>query len=683
MYTNEELINYIKTIKPDYIESQNSMLYRDEVKKVFSKEELANIIISIDSKMHWDFYMNAFSYGRKDDRDIVILIAKKNPSFFNVLKDDMLFNFKTIIQEYENCYDIQEIKRPDFSTEIYSNELINYIITIKKLYKEHKLDKDELKYYYDLMTNLLIKKVANNKFYEDDIIIEVCGYILSNDVKISDFINNIDLSIEELFSIGKFKLNKFKGINVNTMRFVKKTYITNLLSILYSNNIKVSEEQEKGLIKMISILGYSNAENIIRYNHNILDILDNFYTIDLFNYDNIKKESFINLFMGKNINDPNSLLNTIYGEDFDIIKLNINYVFNCWDNIELRFQNQQIDSKTKFIKRLLSESKYLLKPDEYKLEGEIIEKCLDDRKFVHVSTDTLVNTLRSLYSNMKHNYIKSIPYVSGNYEKYHYETLLADDPKLFKMGSDTNCCFKLCGDATNFVEYCAVCPHGRVIHITDENNKTCAMIPILRNGNLILANSIESERFNDFSFMKKMFDILKLISDEFISISSKQESEKEHIMAVIIGNYKNQINRFLSLEKETELSFSTVSPLKDDLYFNGGGFDWTNYYISKRDDYNPSNVKRFESNTVYLDPRSEIIEIEYDELNEDIVKLINSISYEFDKEFIDVSNIQRIAFNKDWFVILTKDLNIIHKKVGNDPRAQLEYEERLNLYVIL
>ena len=69
------------------------------------------------------------------------------------------------------------------------------------------------------------------------------------------------------------------------------------------------------------------------------------------------------------------------------------------------------------------------------------------------------------------------------------------------------------------------------------------MIPFVRNGNVLLCNSIESINVKNIDYMRNIFDVAKTAFEQMINISSLNESKEESISLVLMGNYKNQIEK--------------------------------------------------------------------------------------------------------------------------------------------
>ena len=669
MYTNEEFIEYFKDNYPNYVNGEKIVIDNNFF-SILTKEELSRLLIVCDSDKRWYLSMYLFEYlTPKVIKDMIIYIIKNKPEMVNnIFATNNDLDEKCIFKIYETIYD-NDVYKIDDDIKYDEIDLYNYILCTRKKYEDYNLDEKDRKIFYDRMYMFLINKIKDN--IDGRIIDEIIGYILSNDIdnyKIYYSINYHE-KVEDYIAKGKFDIDKLAKINVDVLRETKKSNVVKLINMLSEKNIVIDDRIKNALIKMVYILGYDNIKKIIDYDKNLKSIFSSFYIINLEKYDNHKKESFINLFMGDNINDPNNLINTIYNDKYDLIKNNLNAVFNGWDSIMIRFKNQNLKTKTAFIYELLSESKYVLNPDEIKLEGKIIDTCVDNKQFVSNNSSQVIERLRYLYKEMKHNYQKTIPYVSGIYGNYSYEMLLADDPTLFIVGSNTKCCFKVYGDADSFIKYCVENKNARVLVIRDKRNDICAMAPMYRNGNLVVVNSIESNNVKDLSYMKEMFDILKRAGDEIIDISDKNEPEEEHISAVIIGNYKNQIDKFLNYEKAESLSNSKTEPLVENLYTNVKNC----YFVSKSSNYDSSKVHRFEPPNLYSDPRSDVLELEVEEINDGVRNIINSIAYESKEKMISLENAYRVTFNKDWYIILNKDYTVESEIVGNDERARIEY----------
>ncbi len=675
---------------------QNSFFLNDIdiVSKDFNEDEIINIHKCMDRNNIWYLYMYLYSYSLSSEiREMIMYIAKTSPNTINEIflnsRDNInqkLFETYSKLVKFDNNSNFQL----DINNIKFSFDFVNYLIFVKRKYKNRELTDKELAQYMIYARAFIIKRFFKDyKDIDENVINSVAMYILSDKVSISKLYNYYMYNgqISDIIGHGKFNIEKSKNINPCVIDKIKISYVSNILNILKNSNFDKFTHMNRDdliniIIKMIATINYQNTEKIFKEycdDIRILRIMYAFNDIDLSKCnDIIYKNSFINFIVGKNLNDKNSIINKMLDNDTDLAS-KLNFLFNYWEEIEKRFNKQTLYTKTAFIERLLSVSRIFFEADEYKLEGDIINSYIDNKWHQSLEIDDIIEEVRKTYKEMKHNYHKTIPYISGDYENYSYETLKADDPVLFSVGASTDNCFKIGGQATSFVKYCALNPNGRVVVIKDKKNNIVAMIPMVRNGNLVLCNSIESNYVNDPEFMKKMFEILKIIGDSFIQMSEEKEDKNTCIKAVLVGNYKNKIDEITDLEKESDLPFEVLSTNDALISSNLGGFDYDNYFVSKSQDYDYRDIKPFNSSIRYLDPRDEVLDLEVEQLNEEVVNLLNSIKYESCGNVIDTDNIYRVIFNKDWFILIDKNFNVESYIVGKDKRAYVEYNEYLSL----
>ena len=675
---------------------QNSFFLNDIdiVSKDFNEDEIINIHKCMDRNNIWYLYMYLYSYSLSSEiREMIMYIAKTSPNTINEIflnsRDNInqkLFETYSKLVKFDNNSNFQL----DINNIKFSFDFVNYLIFVKRKYKNRELTDKELAQYMIYARAFIIKRFFKDyKDIDENVINSVAMYILSDKVSISKLYNYYMYNgqISDIIGHGKFNIEKSKNINPGVIDKIKISYVSNILNILKNSNFDKLTHMNRDdliniIIKMIATINYQNTEKIFKEycdDIRILRIMYAFNDIDLSKCnDIIYKNSFINFIVGKNLNDKNSIINKMLDNDTDLAS-KLNFLFNYWEEIEKRFNKQTLYTKTAFIERLLSVSRIFFEADEYKLEGDIINSYIDNKRHQSLEIDDIIEEVRKTYKEMKHNYHKTIPYISGDYENYSYETLKADDPVLFSVGASTDNCFKIGGQATSFVKYCALNPNGRVVVIKDKKNNIVAMIPMVRNGNLVLCNSIESNYVNDPEFMKKMFEILKIIGDSFIQMSEEKEDKNTCIKAVLVGNYKNKIDEITDLEKESDLPFEVLSTNDALISSNLGGFDYDNYFVSKSQDYDYRDIKPFNPSVRYLDPRDEVLDLEVEQLNEEVVNLLNSIKYESCGNVIDTDNIYRVIFNKDWFILIDKNFNVESYIVGKDKRAYVEYNEYLSL----
>ena len=715
----EEIKKYIIERYPN-IEINNEYFFEEKVLKDFRLDIIVTKLVKLTSIQAFNLYMHVYAYGNANCiKEMLKYIVKENTDYF-INDNEDIYKDMNIIKEYTRLYKgkdftIEELKNIDIiNLENNSNKDnrfisfdINYyneLIIIQKLYSEKKIKYNDIlpfiEFTFEMLKNNFIKEYGNYDSKYDNYINEIISHLLIGNITpdtLFDSMNNSD-KIKNLLIAGKFKslIYQMKNIPIDIIYILNSKNINNI----YNDFLKIPEldkikkNYSEGKIKLIItnmtiLLGSDNVSKIIRhlpYDYLKVDrLFRSFLGIDLTNVKTNNKNitynnEFINLFMGDNINEPNSLLNLIY-EGKTVLADKLEGIYSYWEILDARYNAQPLDTRLSFLEKQFSNTKVILNPDEYLLEGDIINSYYDNRQFQNKNNIDLVEDIRKVYKGMKHNYQKTIPYVNGIYEGYYYETIRANDPSLFMMGSASGCCFKIGGDADSFVRYCADDVNGRVLAIKDKNGRIVAMAPIVRNGNLILCNSIESNMVRNIEFMKKMFKILEEAGNKMLDISSKVESERDKLKILLVGSYKNDLSEYSEYRKISYgmIDNKCLSPLDGSIYANMGGFDWDNYVIASNDDVLLSELRSFNSSIRYEDPRKEVLEVERENVNDNIKKLISSIYYEKTGQFLSIPSIEKVIFNDDWFIIIDNKYNCISAIVGDDPRSQMEYEEYLEL----
>lgn len=711
----EQIKSAILNMCPD-ARIENDLFLNEEVLKDFSLEDIAYRLSGLiygDNLYKYLYGDNSFDKFYSVRREMVKYIVINNIDYFSLDSKDLFYR-KNILMEYERLYGSLDFTLDDFkkcsednlknniNKNYYEFDLsyYNLFIMVQKLYKDGKIKIGDIKEFVDFNIDFLrrkfISEVANYDSKYDRYIYDIVSYFVMGNVSLIslDLCLISDNSIKNLLFVSKFGVScdNLNNIPIEVIGAISGKKLRKIYNIV-SNKFDFSNyfEREKLimiLFNMCVLLSDEVVNNIVRHlpfdEDAILRLFYCFLNIDLNDVKVIDNNifynrDFIKFFVGDSFMEPTSLLNLIYN-DKSILGNNIEELYYCFDKLCDKFREQKLLSRTAFFEQSFFESRVLVDPDEYKLEGSIINSYYDDRKYQELTFFEAVKRLRSVYKLMRHNYQKSIPYVSGDYKDYKYEMLRANDPSLFKMGSLCDCCFKLGGDASSFVEYCALDKNARVLCVNDDD-RVVAMIPMVRNGNLVLCNSIESKYKKDFNFMKDMFKILEIASNDIIKISSSKEGEDNVIGAVLIGNYINDVKKFGEYRAVSsfEIDDDCIELLEEGIYSNISAKYCGNYYISydKRFDY--KCFRRFDPDFIYDDPRSRVLELESEYITDDVKKCINSIYYELEKKVINFDDALKVIFNDDWFIFIDEKHKMISGIVGKDSRAMMEYQEYLEL----
>lgn len=715
---NREQINlYIKENYPNII-LKNQYFLEEMVLQDFSLDFIITKLSSLEGRDAFLLYMNLYQQGNIDSINEMIKYILKNNFEYFVQDDSAIYSEEKIIKEYTRMYSsenhsvdkLKEIeilniqKNQNFN---FSNLDINYyneLIIIQKLYKEKKIKYNDIIPFVELTFELLklhlIKIEGNYENKYNSYLNEIISHLLIGNIAPDIFYTCIKdyHKIKNLIVFSKFGniIPKLNNLPLDILGVLKGKQIKNIYEFLVKLPVidKLKNDYNYQdiiniIVNMTSLIDYENVDNIIKHLPNDKTKVDRLFTaflnIDLTKVkveDNkiIFNQDFIKMFMGDNLEEPNNLLNLIY-EGKTNLNDKLEFIYSYWDLLEERYNNQHLKTKLAFLEEVLKVNQVVLNPDEYLLEEGIINSYYDNPKFQHLKNINLIEEIREEYKKMKHNYQKTIPYVKGEMDGYNFETLKANDPNLFITGTSCDCCFKIGGDADSFVKYCAHNPNGRVLTIKNKRGNIVAMVPMVRNGNLILCNSIESRLINNDEFMKKMFEILEEAGNKILQISNQAEEKENSIKAILVGSYKNDISKFEKYRavKYGEIDDICLYPLDKTIYTNMGGFDFNNYIISSISNLNYNELRSFYPTTMYNEPRNEAIELEKEHITDKVKKLISSIAFESNNDILDFTNIEKIIFNEDWLIIIDKKYKISSYIVSKEPRAIEEYQEYLRL----
>lgn len=719
--THEQIKKIIQEKYPS-VKLKNELFFESYLE--FTLETIALKLSKLSNesanKLHTKFKL---SRNNPYMRDMLKYIIEENIDYFN--KVEGIIEEKEVIKEYTRLYlskyhTIEELKNINISANTEKNynfkefdiNYYNKLILIQHFLKSKEIKQTEISEFISFTKELLrqniINDITNYDVNYEKYINEIINHIILGNITPAELYSGIFSfnKINRLLLISKFKteLNELENNPIELISSIKGKQINNtyleFIVLEGYKQIKSKYSKENLLrifINMSVLLGYDNVTNIIRHlpkeEKKVIRLFEAFKDINLSkvkveNNRVIYNNELINFIIGNNLNEPNSLLNLIYNGQTSLSD-KIEKIYSSWETLDFRYKNQPLKTRLAFLEECLSTEKISLNPDEYRLEGQIINSYYDNKKNQYLKELPLIEEVRKEYSKIKHNYQKTIPYIKGTYGEYNYEMLQANDPNIFALGAASDNCFKIGGLADAFVKYCANNKNGRALVIKNKEGLIVATVPMFRNGNLVIYNSLETIFDKDEEIMKNLVEILKEVSSKIIDISSKTEQEQK-IKAVVIGGYKHKeyLNEFLVLDR-SKIDNNILETLGEKIYTNIGGTH-SNYIIATSQNFTHESLKSFNPRVIYIDPRKEPLEVEREFITNNIINLINSIYFEAqkkeesnkeetEKKELNFENVEQVIFNDDWFIFIDKKYNIISKIVGEDPRALEEYQEYLHL----
>lgn len=521
------------------------------------------------------------------------------------------------------------------------------------------------------------------------------GLLTYNDIQ--NLTNNFDEQTKDLRLMFYLKFNialqnaiYLYGITTEQLSKLNVKHINKLFKLLEDKTQDELAATYGICIKMYLIFGYERSLEILngkfgKYNRVFLDNIakSNVSRVEMkeegnkyipiidkrfikFMFENPKNNHFINMF-----NDKDSQLYKMWW-----------YLYNNYDEILEKCHNEITLKK---VMAILETEQYdvdrkIITPDNYLLNNNsFLENIVLGNK-THKHNNEVLEEIVKIYSQMKKRIESSIPYVKGSSQSgYTYEVMKLDDPQIFELGYKANCCIRTLDIAHNHLLHAALCRNGRILIIYDKLGDVAAFCPLKRNGNVIIANSIECVDKNTKINGHFISDAFKEAIQKIVEVS-KQSNEPINLACMGTASYlKPSVVPFPS-----EYQTPTIYEKQDDIYKNTDGYHKTLDIVYKDSNFSFENIKSKNPEVSYMDPREEIkyvdfIENRYDN-NENAINIINAINYTINPETYIPANkylLRRVYYTKDWYIAETYQ-GLIGECLENDYRAKEEFDSYMN-----
>lgn len=467
----------------------------------------------------------------------------------------------------------------------------------------------------------------------------------------------IDEDIDKLFN-KKITFIQYQKTNIKKINKILK-----ILNSIRNSNENKSEKINLTILsyKLYYIFGYENAIELLngKFGNINLELLAtmldrcNIKNVEFQKINNIYEpiinQYFVQFLIGEK-KDNNTTIKRIFRGELDLLT---NEFPNLYNNFE---KFQQIIGKKIHLNKLISlleENPFMLLPNEYKLTKDIIDNIIksygysDVFNINNISYDDRKECVKEA-CNFYHNYlekrvISTIPRVFGTTKNnYKYEVLKLDDPIIMTVGYQTGCCFRLSGLSEEFLKYCSESLYARVIVIKNETNEICSMIPIIRNGNVIVGNSIErNPRANKF----KTYESLKCAFDEILKISNQYE--KKPIIACCATNLHANVEEY-----SNKAINSNIFPISDSSFYTNYGSP--TYIVTSLENKTENDFELYVPNAMYYDERPNILVYHRGmkdiEVKNEVEKRVKSISYQHNIPEEDLYLTNYIVCSEDWYL---------------------------------
>jgi len=364
-----------------------------------------------------------------------------------------------------------------------------------------------------------------------------------------------------------------------------------------------------------------------------------------------------------------------------LLSKNWSYLYNNYEEIKEKCHGLITLKKLNIIFKELSPERELdnVSPNNYKLqENDILnDVCLGNK--TRKTNEEVYKTLLDIYEKMKHRIESSIPYVQGNASNgYSYEMMKLNDPIVFTLGYKGNCCIRVNDIAHNHLLHATLCRNGRILLIFDKLHQLAGFVPLKRNGEVLIANSIEClhkirNESAIFAFEAAVKDI----------VETSKNNEKDPINLVCIGNEAYAKPKGDSFPND--IKTPTIYEKKDFLYGTTDQYHRKLDIIYKNPSLNLSNIKYGNPQCSYVDPRPKVNSCDFRIRNkksiEQALKIINAVRYE-NAEIEELENfdlctgygLDKCIYSEDWYIVTTYDGNIYGDYLNFNPKAEIEYK---------
>ena len=621
-----------------------------------------------DTKFIRDFLKN----------DILDSIKSTNYNFDKIFSHLWRGNY-TIFNSVDYLYFniiIDECKKNEEIRNIFIDFLYKILCSDEELnLNEIKLIKETL--YNKLKTKSITKDDFANLFYNPNIL-KTTFYLKFG--KISDrmdYLNGISfrqikyLNVKHINKIIKELLEKtafgYEDELSNTYSCAIKLYLVfGLERTLYffSNNFP-----NVGLLflERVSSLNVEHVE-FAKEGNKYLPILSN---------------EFINfMFANQNNNHFLEMLKQRNVEPYDGLYKYWPWLYNNFDELKEKCHGTITLKKLNIIFKQLSPSRDIddVSPDNYKLkENDILNDiCLGNK--TRRSNDEIYKSVLDIYEQMKRRTESSIPYVKGYCSNgYSYEMMRLNDPIAFTLGYKGNCCIRTQDIAHNHLLHATLCRNGRILIIYDENSEIAGFVPLKRNGEVLIANSIECT--HKVRNNKAIAAFSEAVND-IINVSQSNKDENSPINLVCIGT--EAYARPNGIPFPTELKTPTIYEKNDPKYENTDEYHRSLTIIYKNPLLDLTSIKYGNPKCSYQDPRPLISSCDFmrstNVEQEEALKIINAVRYA-NSNLEELENFRlcrkyemtNCVYNNDWYIVTTYDGNIYGEYLKYDERAITEY----------
>lgn len=492
------------------------------------------------------------------------------------------------------------------------------------------------------------------------------------------------------FNLALPHVYRLQGISLEQLSKVNVKHINRLLKFMEENTQDEVSVQYSLCMKLYFIFGYERGLEILKGRYGECDktFFDNVAKTDVSRV-KMKEEGnqylpvidsrFIQFMFSKS--NENHFIDMFQNKDSELYK-SWYYFYNMYDEI---FEKCQQEITLRKLNLILQIAKYgivrsLITADNYLLNRSEFLENITLGNITHYSNNQVFEAIVEIYNKMKQRVESSIPYVEGTTnDGYQYQTMKLDDPVIFELGYRADCCIRTLDIAHNHLLHAALCRNGRILLLYDESGELAAFCPLKRNGNVLIANSIEC-------IDKKLSISGHFISDAFKEameeIVEESKQSDEPIDLVCIGRKSYLKPEVVPFPKQYVTP--TIFEKDDEIYQNTDVYHKELDIVYQDQNFQLENIQSRNPSVSYLDPREEIKCVDFcfgEEQVDEAIQVINSINYTKSKDdYRPISQYfaKKAFYSKDWYIADTHQ-GIIGEYLDTDYRAKEEFESCMKM----
>ena len=552
-----------------------------------------------------------------------------------------------------------------------------------QIMKESRVDKNQV--YEALKRNLNNKQLSYNDIY-----------YLSTKRDATDKDRKLLFYLK--FNIALHNTHYLQGITTDQLAKINVKHINKFIPFLKDSTQDELSAIYGTAIKFYLIFGYERGLEILNKKYGKYDKTSSDGKSDKIFLDNVSKTDvsrvkmrkegkkylplidrrFINFMFAKPM--ENHFINMLK-EKKKVLYKYWYYLYNNYDSILQKCHNEITLKKVSIILEIEKYGVDLEKvtPDNYALKEELFLENITLGNRTKYSNNEVFEEIIKIYDKMKQRRESSIPYVEGRTDYgYKYQMMRLNDHRIFEIGYRANCCIRTLDIAHKHLLHAALCRNGRILFIYNEEGSLAAFSPLKRNGNVLIANSIEcidksSENRDRIAeaFREGMNEIVRI---------TKESKEPIHLVGIGEEAYLKP----KTIPFPNEFQTPTIFEKQDEIYKDTDKYHKKLEIVYMDNNFNLKDIKSKDPDTSYIDPREEVqyIDFSLNQENQDgtnAINRINAINYATSEEYVPMDRymLKEAYYTKDWYIATTQE-GIMGAYLEQDERAKEEYENYMN-----